>query len=709
MSRVEYFLLPLPRDRVSPKKIPPSLRPTERLDAILHEVSIAEYIRLLQFLYRDTCDELELGMELRSTKDKITTKQWLQGITEARARIIPLCRLCYGEESLESLRALVDLGSIYAVQGLWPQVSEHMSVASQKLAMLLNNENHEAKFAHKRRRLLSAAYITNIFRVLQDHAIKNRGYITESCVKDIEQALMDATAAAQSSPEVNTRLEERIHEFCNDLRAILSPTKPPVQDNDDDFIYDDEPDIPHSTMSWGRVVDYLRHESSVMQGWIADIESAMLVQNKSILKVAFSMGDRESKGVCHPVELSRNLMKYPAATRICSGTQIIHDLSKLALQVPIAIDKQLKTVVKFDVHDVPASSVQMVTYELPVTWEEFLSFAILNTAEQNQYDAMRLQILNLLGLCNVFSNKLSMAEENMKHALAKLESLNWDMELVAIELYNSISQLMVVKHRQWQSEKKDRCMMEAENWIQSTEGKAALKDEMWRCKKGDTKKSVAHAESKAKTTLIKSRMKTLLANDTDPTKPSLEAAYRYLVRSFEILESSHGANHATVASTSLAIASVQNVMANYEESKEWLMRAVRIMEKLNPPPQRAIAFTQTQLSNILVKLRHPKSAIKVLIAATEFYAQHASHGLLSRSQGGTSVSPHYLIPGEQLTEDVSTSLELMSRLMQLYHETGSKWQAAEQAENMAELAEAAYGWDSVEHADYRKQVLFLAF
>ena len=41
--------------------------------------------------------------------------------------------------------------------------------------------------------------------------------------------------------------------------------------------------------------------------------------------------------------------------------------------------------------------------------------------------------------------------------------------------------------------------------------------------------------------------------------------------------------------------------------------------------------------------------------------------------------------------------------MILNGDNGAKWQAAEYAENMADLADAAYGWDSQESAELRKQ------
>lgn len=53
----------------------------------------------------------------------------------------------------------------------------------------------------------------------------------------------------------------------------------------------------------------------------------------------------------------------------------------------------------------------------------------------------------------------------------------------------------------------------------------------------------------------------------DPTAHSVEAAFRYLVRSLEIIEEVHGSHHPTVGTACLAIASVKNLCGSYDESR----------------------------------------------------------------------------------------------------------------------------------------------
>jgi hypothetical protein len=74
-------------------------------------------------------------------------------------------------------------------------------------------------------------------------------------------------------------------------------------------------------------------------------------------------------------------------------------------------------------------------------------------------------VLTLLGVCQIFSNKLPAAEENLKEALRQIEQLGMEMELTACELYNSIAQLMITKKRQWEAQRKGRVKREALDWL----------------------------------------------------------------------------------------------------------------------------------------------------------------------------------------------------------------------------------------------------
>jgi hypothetical protein len=74
-------------------------------------------------------------------------------------------------------------------------------------------------------------------------------------------------------------------------------------------------------------------------------------------------------------------------------------------------------------------------------------------------------VFTLLGVSQVFSNKLLAAEDNLKNAVKQLEKLGLEMEVSACELYNSIAQLMITKHRQRKGQRKVGLKREAIDWL----------------------------------------------------------------------------------------------------------------------------------------------------------------------------------------------------------------------------------------------------
>jgi hypothetical protein len=783
LPKVEEFLLPMKIESVnstdSSADVDTAPLPSSRLDELLLELSIGEHLRMCQYLYRDNEDECQVSPEVRQlSKDgviRITSKQLTESLIEGRSRVVALCRLCYGDESLEYLRAIVDLASVYAMQGLWDQVSHHMTIASQKLISVtqtlqsssLRSKSHDA-----------ALYTMTLFTVLRSHAIKHRGYIVGSFLSEVKKEMESAVHSTMASKASQLKQEEYYREL------LAQKTTSPVQQNEEEG-GDIDPEKKEGESSqktvataicseieeflaqylgpkcnwnqslsqfspptWGQMVIFLTTQSTVMKRWGQLIEQMILPQNKSLLRMVFQLGDRRQGNICHPVELSHLLQRYPSIAKILSGTAVAANLQKIPLEVPILLDGQTGEVLTYMTPELQSifntkqsnggTSIQQVKYELPICWVEFLSRVLFEWNTEGCLDAveyLRLHILNLMSLCSVYSNQLSLAEENMKNALGRIELLGLEMESIAIDVYNGISQLMIVKHKQWHSEKKDRCLKNAMKWLQtSREGKSLLHQEMKRTQAHylDHKKihlSLSAAEEMATKVLVKNYSKELMSQEIDPTLSSLEAAYRYMIRTYEILEKIHTNDHITVASASLAIASVQNIIGAYDESKEWLVRSIRIMEKLHPLPSRAIAFTQTQLSLILLKLKHTKSAEKVLSVAVDYYSGHVMkklnrhtrllHSTLPSSALTSTVTPSSGIAApavisslyhpigmnflnSNVLQDIEVTLDLLKRLMVLNGENGAVWQAAEYAENMADISEAAYGWDSQETAELRK-------
>ena len=629
LLEIERFYLPQPDVRYLPPSQRPQrdqdISPDARLDHVLYQISLSEHLRTMQIMYRDSEDEQRLVLELREgdSNTALPTKELMEKLLEGRCRVVALCRMCRGEDSVESLRALVDVASAYALQGQWAQVQEYMSLATQKLVQLsASNEQHEV--AMKRHRgSQAAACVDCCFRVLRNHAISNRGQITTSFLREVLvelSKLQNNTNRGNQGEEedggdggvggivngpnqASTRLTSELHTFFD--RFLRGKRKP-----HEGFMISSANSGGHGspTMdiaqkpahkvvpSWGDVIVFLRQDCDVMREWLQDIDAAMLPQNKAALHLPFRMCDEQKRGIVHPAQYAATVSKFASTLKAIAGTTLLKQLQQVKMEVPLLVNQQTGLVIDITTgnktrgvfESIPVVDRQRqeeiillnggmrIVYELPVAWEEILAKHVLE-ADCNPVEMLRSQVLTLLGVANVFSNKLDVAEDNLKNALKQLEKIGFEMEITACELYNSIAQLMITKHRRWDGAQKTRLRKQAFEWIMaSDDGKIDVKRRIEAIKKHYESKAanfvVGDVEVRAKNAAVKAKVKRLMVEEVDPTRKAVEAAYRYLVRAHEILETAHGTHHAAVATACLAVASVQNILGIYEESRDWLIK-----------------------------------------------------------------------------------------------------------------------------------------
>ena len=628
LVEIERFYLPSQDVRYLPPSQRPQrdqdISPDARLDHVLYQISLSEHLRTMQIMYRDSEDEQRLVLELREgdSNTALPTKDLMEKLLEGRCRVVALCRMCRGEDSVESLRALVDVASAYALQGQWAQVHEYMSLATQKLVQL-SASNEQQEVAMKRHRgSHAAACVDCCFRVLRQHAISNRGQITTSFLREVLVELSklqnnrsnqggeddggvggDGGIGGGGPNQANTRLTSELHTFFD--RFLRGKRKP-----QEGFVISSATSGGHGspTMdiaqkpahkvlpSWGDVIVFLRQDCEVMREWLQDIDAAMLPQNKAALHLPFRMCDEQKRGIVHPAQYAATVGKFASTLKAIAGTTLLKQLQQVKMEVPLLVNQQTGLVIDITTgnkargvfESIPVEDRQRqeeilllnggmrIVYELPVAWEEILAKHVLE-ADCNPVEMLRSQVLTLLGVANVFSNKLDMAEDNLKNALKQLEKIGYEMEITACELYNSIAQLMITKHRRWDGAQKSRLRKQAFEWIMANDdGKIDVKRRIDAIKKHYESKSahfvMSDVEVRAKNAAVKAKIKRLVVEEVDPTRKAVEAAYRYLVRAHEILETAHGAHHAAVATACLAVASVQNILGIYEESRDWLIK-----------------------------------------------------------------------------------------------------------------------------------------
>jgi hypothetical protein len=352
---IEQFLLPAADDHYLPanmkKRRNVCTSPTARLDHILYQVALADHIRMTQIMYRDSEDDLCLASELRvgDISIKLPTKHLIQKITEGRSRILALSRCCYEENSYETLRALVDLTSSYALQGMWPQVSENVAQVSHLLSLkdTMSDSDDEKQRLRKQNGKRSAHKVNCCYKLLRTHAILYRGYISASFVKELEIGL-SPPSHADSIAKTVTRTDEssvpgadNVTELMEELRILFKVKLLNTLDSNRNS-YEDDADnrCKDLRLSWGDVVNFFREDSVVMQKWMDDVEGSLLPQNVAALHLPFRTCDEQRKGIAHPIQLCEAFMRFSNALKVIAGSTLLKQLRNLDIAMPILIDRK---------------------------------------------------------------------------------------------------------------------------------------------------------------------------------------------------------------------------------------------------------------------------------------------------------------------------------------------------------------------------------
>lgn len=363
---IEQFLLPAADDHYLPanmtKRRNMCTSPTVRLDHILYQVALADHIRMTQIMYRDSEDDLCLVPELRvgDISIKLPTKHLIQKITEGRSRILALSRCCFEENSYETLRALVDLTSSYALQGMWPQVSENVAQVSYLLSLknTTSDSDDEKQRLKEQNGKRSAHRVNCCYKLLRHHAILYRGCVSASFIKELEMGLCPSLHADSVSKPV-TRTDEsvvpgsdHVSELMEELRILFKVNlKNTLDSNLHSYEDDTNNRCEDLRLSWGDVVNFFREESVAMQKWMDDVEASLLPQNMAALHLPFRTCDEQRKGIAHPIQLCEAFMRFSGALKVIAGSTLLKQLRHLDIAMPILIDRKngnIRTVKEWD-------------------------------------------------------------------------------------------------------------------------------------------------------------------------------------------------------------------------------------------------------------------------------------------------------------------------------------------------------------------------
>jgi hypothetical protein len=139
----------------------------------------------------------------------MTTKVLMSNITEGRARILGLMKLNYSIYHPFYIRCLLDLANSYALQGLWEQVSEYITLAKE----ILTRYSSQPVFTSSLNRTKLEARLTCcVFTCIRDSCSLNNGQVVESLLDEVYSLLRN---------EVNRTIEATSYMSKEDKNKIL--------------------------------------------------------------------------------------------------------------------------------------------------------------------------------------------------------------------------------------------------------------------------------------------------------------------------------------------------------------------------------------------------------------------------------------------------------------------------------------------------------
>lgn len=748
LAALERFLLP-PRDAASERlgRVEKGMTPAERLDAIVYQTTVADQIRLMQSYYRDSHDDYCLCEALRAPQTRVPgalpTKHLLQMVTEGRARAVALSKLVHGNASLQTVKATTELANVYAIQGLWEQAIAHAAKANERLEALAHQqssmpqtqETNTLEMAHK-----AANEISAVMSLLRCHAIAHAGVIDASFVaqpglldvnaEEVIEVLREALSTFRDQSAMNGK-HEATHDMNGDDTgnghrdnsedSSSSPSTRTVCSNTGEG---EKIQFNNAALSWGSAVALLR-QTKWMQHRIRTLVAWMLPSWLAALRLAFSAADQDRRALAHPHELTRCLKMYPLPLRAVSSTEVITALSQLQSRVEIPLRRPVS------LND---ALIDTVTYDLPVTWEEFLA-SYIHESSVSMTDVVRYELSTIMGICCTYTGRLMDAEAAFQDAIQLVDKMGIESDLLACDLYNSIAQLLLAKHKNVEECKKKRSHEIAVDWLNTEEGKSAvreyaLKHPIGRGTPGTTARSAdtSHmsildhdnqkfsdiATRNAYQTLLQRHVKQVLRQEADASTGDLLAAYRYLMRSVDIQERQCDYMQPAIASAAISVASIEYVRGRYEEARDWLVQSIRAYEREQSAGARGVAFVQLQLSHVFQRLKRPAEAAAVLEAAVLFHASTARHKASVFQEVQYTVLEQDNSPStdEQLNlgkmerefqEEAATASQLQFRVANLYMDDEKFELASKTLEEAVEFTSSLFGWDSPEAADARRE------
>jgi tetratricopeptide (TPR) repeat protein len=570
--------------------------PDYRLFACLYQAATLEQQRLAQIAEGETWEtspEHVFSSPSSGGPPRPSLRRIVLALTHARVRHLVLTKLTYGDETLEVVQSLCDLGMSYSQQGLWHQVSMHMNRASQILVALCSGKKLKSE----------PSYSYETADRYHDFGLV-KGLGPSGCATLMIKLFQILRAAADEGKGIQILRSDLIwrlqqSSLKNVANLLISPDAP-------------------EQMTWGEILARLRSTSDAFTDINMMILEGSRKDTAAAVRVVFERAWRDDGSRCKDC---------------ASATSLLNALRRLD-SLEHKLPQRIKEVLKGKLSHGPA----------PIAWEEIMALLVLEESPKARNEwlmKLRLKVMHTAGVCQARLGQTEASRNTLEEGLRELKShLDHGSDadplpsLDEVSFHAALGDVLAIIHVERAKQTSRRHERAARKWLDGDEGQTQFRLE---CKRlmdacSDAKKPLARvdAEARSRRTLLRRRIKqchqeTLLRSSmplpASAEEDLLETAGNHLLRAWEVLDYLQG-QHSSTANACLSLGNLEICRGNYSDAAEWLRKALSIFRSNTP----IAAGAKVALGRLLLRIHvnenskgTSEEALLLLESAASFY------------------------------------------------------------------------------------------
>ena len=656
--------------------------PTHRLQRISLSLCVLKEITSFQCILRDTPSFL---LSLRSSYDDSNIKSSNADdgtvLLEHAMRLQSLCKICCtnnNDDIIQKLRIQIscylELINAYRYNDMHNKINILIGPSIKGLEDLVTYQSTPRE--HYMDRLQASQRVSQAYSIclkcLREHAYTNHGYITTSYIGTIKEELANFIELETDLIQVYNDLYQYINSYYAIYKAwpcwgsIIDYYREDCEVTRLWVLFIEQSLLPqhlsaltlpcllcdrlnrrvydvNQLIHWLRYFPYTMRLlsnsdliSHISHSYKREMPLILHVNKQTKEFISFGLNDYNNNETSHCMPQPHTAANGITADRSESSINqhpsihTVYDSSSPHNHQPTSTNNDVLDDVC--VSDTSDQEVIHISYDLPITYEEYLCAYIIDSDyEYHLYDIYKVEIALYKAQSELKVQRISVCEKLLLGCCQLLDSIGYEFELPACPVYTCYTTVMICKCEQIIQRIYKQHTTLTIKWVSSAEGIARYHECINMLYSEYT--NTTEVEKHAKRHVYDEKMQ--LLNDAEvynvqgSMSKYLDIAYRHRVKVLEVYERTYQSPHLLTGQAMVEVASILVLMGKRFDARQWLSKALRSWEQLDPPPDYAIAEVQVKLCAILIQEQYWQNALDVLTQLTLFYTQRATATLTS--------------------------------------------------------------------------------